>query len=231
MMISVVVPVYNEEAVLPELMAKIEAVLASHAKEYELVFVNDASTDRSAQIILESAQINPRIRLINFERNSGQGKALEEGFRACRGEILVSIDADLQNDPADLPLLVAKIEKGYDLVCGWRFERNDSALKNIKSRFANFLQRRIIGLPLHDMSCTFRAYRREVLKGITFPGRFDFSLLPYIISKHRQVRIAEIRIRHFSRKHGHSSYRFMDTVIGTTISFFRVFFQPVRIRR
>ncbi len=161
--LSVVVPLLDEEDNLPALYEQITRALEGRY-EYEIVFVDDGSTDGSFQILKDLHASDPRVRVIRFRRNFGQTAASSAGFAHARGEVIVAMDADLQNDPADIPMLVAKLDEGYDVVSGWRKKRQDKALtRRLPSRIANWLISRITDVKLHDYGCTLKAYRREVL--------------------------------------------------------------------
>lgn len=228
---SVIIPVFNERDSVGLLISSLKGVLHFLGGGYEIIFVNDGSSDDTLERLQAIAKTDPWLEVINFKENQGQGRALEEGFRKAGGEVVITMDADLQNDPADISLLISKVNEGYDLVCGWRYSRKDNFIKIIKSRIANFLQRRITGLKLHDMSCTFRAYRRNILNGIAFNGRFDFSLLPYIISQRHRVKIAEVKIRHNRRKFGVTKYKVLDTILGTMFSYMKLLVYSTDDRR
>jgi glycosyltransferase involved in cell wall biosynthesis len=219
---SVVIPVFNEQDSLASLLNSLKIILDSLCAEFEVIFVNDGSTDDTASKLNELARLNPCVRTIGFRQNLGQGKAIEEGLRNAKGQILITMDADLQNDPADIPVLISRMDEGFDLVCGWRYNRKDSFLKRLKSRIGNFLQRLITGIPVHDMSCTFRAYRRNILEGIAFEGKYDFSLLPYIIYRKHRARITEVKVTHRERRFGATKYKFWETVGGTVVSYFKL---------
>jgi dolichol-phosphate mannosyltransferase len=154
---------------------------------------------------------------------------MEEGFRNVKGKIVISMDGDLQNDPQDIPRLIFEINKGFDLVCGWRYVRCDTLIKKIKSRFGNYLQRKITGLNLHDISCTMRAYRKEIVDDITLNGKFYFSILPYIISSKKNIKITEVKINHDYRKFGKTKYVHLYTICGTTFDFIRVIFTSKKL--
>lgn len=219
---SVIITVFNERDSVGLLISSLRGVLYSLRGEYEIIFVNDGSTDDTLERLGAIAKTNPQLKVINFKENQGQGRALEEGFRQAAGEVVITMDGDLQNDPADIPLFILRINEGYDLVCGWRYNRKDNFIKIIKSKIANFFQRRITGLKLHDISCTFRAYRRDILNGIAFNGRFDFSLLPYIISQKHRVMITEVKIKHHQRRYGTTKYKVFPTIAGTVCCYFKL---------
>ncbi len=219
---SVIIPVFNESDSVGFLISSLEGVLHSSGGEYEIIFVNDGSTDNTLDRLKVLAKANPQLKVINFKENQGQGRALEEGFRKASGDIVITMDGDLQNDPADISLFISRINEGYDLVCGWRYNRKDNFIKIIKSKIGNFLQRRITGLKIHDISCTFRACRRNILNDIAFSGKFDFSLLPYIIFQKHRVRITEVKIKHHQRRYGTTKYGVFHTITGTVCCYFKL---------
>jgi len=216
---SVIIPVFNEEDSVEPLFNSLKQSMTSLGEEYEIIFINDGSTDETLNRLNVLKDTSPNLRIVNFEENRGQGKAIEEGFRNSKGEIILTLDGDLQNDPQDIPKMVAKIDEGYDLVCGWRHNRKDNLIKKLKSKIGNFLQRKITKLGLHDMSCTFRAYRKNIVDNISLSGKYDFSLLPYVISQSHKVRIGEVKVRHNDRKFGATKYNALNTVLGTVYSY------------
>lgn len=219
---SVVIPVFNERDSLYPLFNSLKETMDSLGERYEVIFINDGSTDDTLNRLNALKETNPQLKVINFAKNRGQGKAIEEGFCNVKGDIIITIDGDLQNDPRDIPKLIAKINEGFNLVCGWRYIRKENLLKKAKSRLGNFLQGRITQLNLHDMSCTFRAYSREIINGITFKRKYDFSLLPYIIFQRHKVKIAEVKIEHNYRKSGKTKYKLLETIVGTIYSYLKI---------
>ncbi|MGZ4988071.1 MAG: glycosyltransferase family 2 protein [Limisphaerales bacterium] len=164
--ISIVVPVYNEEESITPLYEKLTAALVQQTRPYEIIFVNDGSSDRSFEILSAIAAKDKMVKAINFRRNFGQTAAMTAGFDFANGRIIIPMDGDLQNDPEDIPLFVAKLEEGYDVVSGWRKDRQDKEIvRKIFSRVANRLIASITGVKLHDSGCSMKAYRSEVLKG------------------------------------------------------------------
>ncbi len=218
--ISVVVPVYNEAECLRDLYDQIREALTIYAGESEIIFVDDGSRDDSPTILQELASADQRVRVIFFDRNQGQHKALQIGLTEASNDIIISLDADLQNDPQDIPLLIDKLQQGYDLVCGWRWQRQDPWPIVFKSRLGNFLQQRITGVPLHDMSCTLRAYRKPVLKGLVLRDRYEIGLIPFFISQ-RTDKITEIKVRHHPRAAGKSKYSFSGTFFKCTYNYLK----------
>ncbi len=208
--LSVVVPLLDEQDNLPALYEQITRSLAGRY-EYELIFVDDGSTDRSFEVLKGFQAADPRVRVIRFRRNFGQTAALSAGFAHSRGEVVVALDADLQNDPADIPMLVAKLDEGYDVVSGWRKKRHDNALKRrLPSRMANWLISYITGVRLHDYGCTLKAYRREVLAEMRLYGEMH-RFIPALASW-SGARIAECVVNHRPRTAGKAKYGLARTL-------------------
>lgn len=204
-MISIIVPVKNEGINIPEMIQRLTRSLDGVGRDYEVIFVNDGSTDDSKDLLHAAAAADHRIKAIHFRRHHGQTAAMMAGFDHARGEVIVALDGDLQNDPADIPALLAKLEEGYDLVSGWRRDRQDHPIKrNLLSRLANGLISRATGVRLHDYGCSLKAYRRSVLAGIHLYGEMHRFIPVY--AYWNGARIAEIPVRHHARVHGVSKY-------------------------
>jgi len=211
MYLSLVVPVYNEAENLTPLCQRIQAVLDPMGWSYELIFVDDGSTDDSAEILVDLHAQDERIKVIRFRRNFGQTAALAAGFDYAHGEIIVSLDGDLQNDPADIPRLIAKLNEGYDLVNGWRLNRQDPFLyRRLPSQIAN----RIIGwttrVKIHDYGCTLKVFRREVAKGLKLYGEMH-RFIPALVGD-LGARITEMPVTHHARQRGISKYGLARTL-------------------
>ena len=201
--ISVVVPVFNEEENLPILIPQIVEVLRPLGKTYEMIFVDDGSTDRSRNLLKEMVSQYPQIRILGFKKNCGETAAGAAGLREARGEIVITIDADLQNDPKDIPTMLGYL-KDYDMVTGWRQKREDSWVKRITSKIANRIRNQLSGETIRDSGCTFRAYKRECLRNIKlYKGMHRF--MPTLV-KMEGFRVIEIPIAHHPRKFGVSKY-------------------------
>lgn len=206
--LSLILPVYNEEKNLPVLYREIIDSCEGLGKSFEVLFVDDGSTDESGNILRDIHKSDKRVRVIRFRRNFGQTAALSAGFHHSRGEIVVTMDADLQNDPRDIPLLLEKMEEGFDIVSGWRIKRKDNFLRRkLPSALANRLISFITGVKLHDYGCTLKAFRRDVIKNIDLYGEMH-RFIPAIAST-MGVDIAEIKVHHRPRKHGKSKYSIM----------------------
>lgn len=204
-MISVVIPLHNEEANVPLLAAKLTPALVALGRDYEVIFINDGSTDATAARVKEACAADPRLKAIHFRRNAGQTAAMQAGFTHARGDIIVAMDGDLQNDPADIGRVIAKLDEGYDLVSGWRKDRRDHPIKrNFLSRVANGLISSTTGVRLHDYGCSLKAYRREVLEGIALYGEMHRFIPVY--AYWNGARIGEVTVTHHARVHGVSKY-------------------------
>ncbi len=203
--VSVVVPVYNEVENLPALHQGLLRALQETGRSYEIIYVDDGSTDGSDRVLQGFCARDPWVRVIQFRRNFGQTAAFSAGFDHARGEIVVTIDADLQNDPADIPRLLEKLAEGYDIVSGWRVKRRDPFLtRRLPSMAANWLISHLTGVRLHDYGCSLKAYRREVIKNVRLYGEMH-RFIP-AISSWMGVRVAEIPVNHAPRRHGRSKY-------------------------
>jgi len=209
--ISVVIPVFNEEGSVGELARRLVAVLETMDTTWEVLFIDDGSRDRTVEILRQTNLLEPRVKLVRFRRNFGQTAALAAGFDFAAGEIVVTMDGDLQNDPADIPRLVAKIGEGYDLVNGWRVKRQDTFLtRRLPSMVANSLISFITGVKLHDYGCTLKAFRHEVAKSVSLYGELH-RFIPAIASG-MGVEVAEIPVNHHPRTTGKSKYGLFRTV-------------------
>src|SRR5947208_10790443 len=202
-LVSVIVPVFNEADNLKELLPALFRSLEGLGLSHEVIVVDDGSIDQTGEIVRQLAR--PQLRLVQLRRNAGQTAALMAGIRFSKGDILVSMDGDLQNDPADIPQLLAKLDQGYDLVSGWRKNRQDAPLRrNLPSRLANRLISAVSGVHLHDYGCTLKAYRRQALQGVNLYGEMHRFIPIYAYSN--GARVTEIPVRHHARRHGVSHY-------------------------
>jgi glycosyltransferase involved in cell wall biosynthesis len=209
--ISVFLPVYNEEPNLPPLHAKLDEALGKLGKSAEIVFVDDGSSDGSLKVLREIAAKDPRVRVVALKRNYGQTAAMAAGIDAARGRVLIPMDADLQNDPADIVRLLEKLDEGYDVVSGWRKNRQDKLVtRKIPSMLANRLISWIGGVPLHDYGCSLKAYRRESLQDVKLYGEMH-RFIP-IYASWVGARVAEIPVEHHARTMGKSKYGLSRTL-------------------
>jgi glycosyltransferase involved in cell wall biosynthesis len=212
--ISVVVPVYNEEENLPILVPKLSEVLKDLHKAYEVIFVDDGSSDRSRRILKEMICLYPSLRMIGFKENRGLSAALIAGMREARGDILVTLDSDLQNDPADIPKLLRELDH-YDMATGWRQKREDPWLKRISSRIGNTVRNRLSGENIQDSACTLRAFKRECMKEIwVFNGMHRFLST---LVKMKGYRIIEVPVAHHPRRFGKSKYNIRNRMVRSFI--------------
>lgn len=203
--ITVTVPLYNEVDNIPILYQRISDAMNSIGRSWELVLVNDGSNDRSAHVLDEIAARDERVTAVHFSRNYGQTAAFMAGLDYARGKIIVPMDGDLQNDPADIAKLLSKLDEGYEVVSGWRKDRKDNPMKrNLPSRVANAIISRVSGVPLHDYGCSLKAYRRDVLEGVKLYGEMH-RFVP-IYASWNGARVTEMEVTHHPRLHGESKY-------------------------
>lgn len=209
--VSIVVPIYNEEENIQALYEKVTGALNASGLEYEFILVDDGSSDRSFLLLHDIAGKDSRVKVIRFRRNFGQTAAMAAGFDAARGRVVVPMDGDLQNDPGDIVRLLAKMEEGYDVVSGWRKDRQDTFVnRKLPSMIANGLISRMTGVHLHDYGCTLKAYRKEVLEGINLYGEMH-RFVPALASQ-VGARVTEIPVQHHPRLFGQSKYGISRTM-------------------
>jgi glycosyltransferase involved in cell wall biosynthesis len=219
--LSIVIPIHNEEPAILPLYDRLTTVMERLRRSYEIIFVDDASTDRSFDLLANLVETDHHLKVLRLRRNFGQTAALAAGFDEASGEVIISLDGDLQHDPDDIPLLLEKIEEGYDIASGWRKQRVDNAVtRKIPSRIANWMMKKASGVDLHDFGTTFKAYRSEVLKDINLYGELH-RFIPALASQYG-ARIAEVPIKNIPRPSGESHYG-----LGRT---FRVFFDILTIK-
>lgn len=205
MRLSIVIPIYNERENIAPLYASLTDALSPLGLDYEIVLVDDGSTDGTSRALDELADSDPAVKIIRFRRNFGQTAAMDAGLQLASGDVIVTLDADLQNDPADIPELLAKLDEGFDLVHGWRKNRQDALVnRTLPSRVANWLISRTTGFPVHDLGCTLKAMRREVAQELRLYGEMH-RFIP-ILAHWRGARCAEVVVRHHPRVHGTSKY-------------------------
>jgi glycosyltransferase involved in cell wall biosynthesis len=231
--ISVIVPIYNEEESIELLLPRLYAVLDPLPHRFEIILVNDGSRDRSLVLLREAAILRPEVKIVDFRRNYGQTAAMMAGIDHASGDIIVAIDADLQNDPDDIPALLAKLDEGYDVVSGWRRDRKDAAVRrNLVSRIANRVISRISGVRLNDYGCTLKAYRKDVIKGVRLYGEMH-RFIP-IYAAWQGARVTELPVRHHPRQFGQSKYgleRIVKVVLDLMVVKFldRHFVKPIYV--
>ncbi len=202
--VSVVIPVYNEVENVPDLHRELTRALETMGRPYEIVVVDDGSRDGTLERLLEIEASDPRLRVLRLRRNFGQTAAFSAGFDHARGDVVVTSDGDLQNDPADIPMVVAKLEEGFDMVCGWRHRRQDTFSRRLPSQVANRLISWATGVKLHDYGCSLKAMRAEVVKGIRLYGEMH-RFIPAVASW-MGVSLAEVKVNHRPRTRGSSKY-------------------------
>ena len=220
--LSVVIPLYNEADNVAPLCESLLAALRSQPRNFEIILVNDGSSDRTEDRLAEAAATDPRIRVINFRANKGQTAAMMAGIDYASGDVIVPMDGDQQNDPKDIVRLLEKLDEGYDVVSGWRRDRQDSfMIRTLPSRIANAIISRVSGVPLHDYGCSLKAYRREVLQGFRLYGEMHRFIPVYAAAQ--GARVAELPVKHYARKHGHSKYG-LDRTVKVLLDLFVVKF-------
>ena len=209
--LSIIVPLFNEEANIVPLYVRLTQVLTGLDQPYEIIFVDDGSKDLTPQVLDQIYESDSRIKIVSLRRNFGQTAALKAGFDLARGEIVISMDGDLQHDPEEIPVFIAKLAEGYDIVSGWRAQRRDRWLtRQLPSRVANWMMAKLSGVPLHDFGTTFKAYRREIIQNIPLYG--DLHRFIPALATWSGARIAEIPIKNPPRRAGKSNYGFLRTV-------------------
>jgi glycosyltransferase involved in cell wall biosynthesis len=218
--ISVLIPVMNEEESLDELYTRLSAALAPITERFEILFVDDGSTDHTFEAIRALRERDERVKVIRFRRNYGKTAALVAGFERCRGEVIITMDGDLQDEPTEIPKLLDKLRE-YDLVSGWKKERHDPRNKTLPSRIFNTVVSRTTGLPLHDFNCGFKAYRREVTQELTLYSEFH-RFIP-VLADWRGFRVTEVAVQHNPRKYGYSKFGAMRFLRGL-LDFLKVLF-------
>ena len=209
--ISIVIPLYNEEESIPHLVEALDAAIANYGQPAEVIIVDDGSRDNSFKLLKEYAARDPRFTIIRFRRNFGQTAAFAAGFAQARGEVVITMDADLQNDPMDIPLLMARVDEGYDIVSGWRKDRQDRWLdRKLPSMMANRLISNVTDVKLHDYGCSLKAYRTEVLRHVHLYGELH-RFIPALASQVGAT-VTEVPVNHRSRQYGSSKYGISRTV-------------------
>jgi glycosyltransferase involved in cell wall biosynthesis len=204
--LSIVIPIYNEEKNIQALYKELVSVLNKISLKSEIVIINDGSSDSSLKIFEAIAKNDQRVKVIDFVRNFGQTAALSAGIENSSGDIIIPMDGDLQNDSRDIPKLLKKIDQGYSVVSGWRKKRRDSFSRTLPSWIANWIIRKVSGVPIHDNGCTLKAYRREVIEGVKLYGEMHRFISVY--ASWSGGKVTEVVVNHRPRKHGKSKYGF-----------------------
>lgn len=221
--VSVLVPLFNEEESLTKLSNQISNVFDTISPDYEILFVDDGSTDNSLKVIKDLSRANNKIRYISFRKNYGKSAALNIGFKGASGDVVVTMDADLQDDPSEIPSLLAELQKGFDLVSGWKKKRHDPFVKKYSSRFFNYVTKIMSGIKIHDFNCGLKAYKKAVIKSISIHGELH-RYIP-VLADWKGFKVSEVVVKHHPRKYGKTKFGisrffkgFIDliTVIFTT---------------
>jgi glycosyltransferase involved in cell wall biosynthesis len=228
MHLSIVIPVLNEELSLQPLHEELVKVLKDVTDEYELIFVDDGSTDQSSQVIELLHRNNHRVKLIQFRKNFGKSAALLAGFKKAMGDIVITMDADLQDDPKEIPRFLDALQKGYDLVSGWKHKRQDSLARRVPSRIFNRIVPFLTGVKLHDLNCGFKAYRAEVVKDLRIYGELH-RYIP-VLAAWKGFRMSEITVEHHRRPFGKSRYG-IERFIRGVLDFITVYFLTRYLKR
>lgn len=226
--ISVIIPVYNEAESVGILTEQIKKALINHNSAYEVIFVNDGSTDQTQQVLEEIQKNNPAmVKVIEFRKNFGKADAYQAGFELCSGDLILTLDGDLQDDPADIPKFLEQIDNGYDMVVGWKFERYDAKSKIVQSLLFNYILRRMIKIPLHDFDNGYRCLKREILNHLyLYEGMYRY--IP-VFAGGKGFKITEVKVNHRPRKFGQSKYGFSRVGKGffdlITLGFISIYFK------
>lgn len=202
--ISIVIPLFNEEESLNPLSIEIKKVFRQLQAEFEVLFVDDGSTDNSIQVIKEICKSDTRFHYISFRKNYGKSAALQIGFKQIKGDVVITMDSDLQDDPAEIPNMIKKLEEGYDLVSGWKRKRYDPIIKRFSSRFFNFVTRVISGIKIHDFNCGLKAYRKQVVEKIRVYGELH-RYIP-VLAKWEGFTVSEVEVKHHPRRYGKTKF-------------------------
>lgn len=210
--LSVVLPLMDEEQNIPILYDQLVSTLNSLRKDYELIFVDDGSKDNSLNELKKLRKKDSRVKIISFRKNFGQTLAMRAGFELASGSVIISMDADLQNDPKDIPKLLEKLSEGYDVVSGWRADRHDPITKKLPSLFSNFLHKSLTGLKIHDSGCSLKAYKKETLKDLELYGEMHRFIPALIVWK--GFKVGEVKVTHHSRKYGKTKYNMVRLYKG-----------------
>ncbi len=219
--IAVVVPAFNEAESLPELVERIDAAITKMGRTWEVWIIDDGSDDGTFEVVQDLAKVRPQVHGIKFGRNFGKAAALAVGFKSASADIIITMDADLQDDPAEIPDLVAQIESGWDLVSGWKQDRKDSFIKNNTSKVFNWFTSQMCGLKLHDFNCGLKAYRRPVTESVKLYG--DMHRYVPALAHLDGYRVTEMPVKHFARKYGTTKYgiaRFLNGFLDLLTVYF-----------
>lgn len=202
--ISIVIPCYNEGKNVYVLFGQLKKVVLAMKKSYEIIYVDDGSTDDTYRFLEKIRSLDPNVRVIKFRKNFGQTAAFDAGFSHAEGKVIISMDADLQNDPQDIPRLIEKMREGFDVVCGWRADRDDPFMKKFTSRIANKVRKSLTKETIHDSGCSLRAYKKECFDGLTLYGEMH-RYIPAILMW-KGFRVGEVKVHHHPRTYGKTKY-------------------------
>jgi len=202
--VSVVIPLLNEKENLKELYPRLKKVLEETGDDYEIIFVDDGSTDGSLDVLKSFSSQDPKVKIISFRKNFGKATALHYGFKAANGDVIITMDADLQDMPEEIPTLLKKLEEGYDLVSGWKFDRKDGFIKRFSSKIFNSITSFVSGVKLHDFNCGLKAYRKETLKELELYGELH-RFIPLLVNW-KGFKVGEVKVNHAPRKYGESKF-------------------------
>jgi glycosyltransferase involved in cell wall biosynthesis len=228
-MISVVIPIYNEEENIKELHRRLSDVLPAITENYEILFVDDGSTDSSFAILKELNREDKSVKVLKFRRHFRQSAAIAAGFDYSNGDLVITMDGDLQNDPGDIPKLIDELKKGdYDVVCGWRFDRADTKLKILFSKMANRLRRRFTNEDIHDSGCTLRVYKKECTTDLELYGEMHRYIPALLLWK--GYKIGEVKVKHHERRHGKTKYSWRRIIKGFLDLIVVIFWQKYSAR-
>ncbi len=228
-MISIVIPFFNEEQNIEPMYEHLSSVLTSLTHDFEIIFVDDGSTDNTFKNMLKIREKDAKVRIIKFRKNFGQSAALKAGFDHAEGDVVISMDGDLQNDPTDIPVLLEKIEnEDYDVVCGWRADREDPLSKKILSKIANLIRRNLTSELVHDSGCTFRAYRNGCVKNLDLYGELH-RYIPAML-QWKGYKIGEVKVKHHPRKYGTTKYGLKRVIKGFLDLIVITFWQKYSVR-
>lgn len=201
---SIIIPIYNEEGNLFPLQAELVTVIESLKSSYEVIYIDDGSTDNSFEVLEKLHAANPSVKVIKFRTNYGKSAALAAGFQRAMGNVIITLDGDLQDDPNEIPKLIEKLHEGYDMVCGWKYKRRDPLVKRLSSKAFNKAIRTLTGIKLHDINCGLKAFKKEVAKAIHVYGELH-RLIP-VLASWNGFKITEVKVHHRQRKYGRSKF-------------------------
>ena len=221
--LTIIIPVYNEEGNITELYKQIKNTVSLLLKQkkisnFEIIFINDGSKDKTQEILEDLSKKDKQVKIIQFRKNFGQTAALKAGFEASQGDLIVTMDGDLQNDPSDIPNLIDKLNEGYDVVSGWRHNRKDSFSKKYTSKIMNFLRKKLIGDELHDYGCSLKIYKKECIKDLELFGELHRYITAYLYIK--GYKIGEVKVNHRPRISGDTKYKFNRGINGVLDLFY-----------